>query len=126
LRGWAAGYHGVVLRTEDGGQHWYQVADEHAGYLLGIHFVDGKRGFVVGADGLNGDGKVDWSSADGLVLETDDGGERWTEVSIGRQPEWWFGVHSPDGGRTLLISSEQPVYLRSDDRGQTWSLNRLP
>ena len=78
--GWAVGHSGVVLRTRDGGKNWIKQLDGiraaqmvlesvKAGHIrpskpfLDIHFIDEKKGFLIGAFGL--------------IFATSDGGETW-------------------------------------------------
>ena len=70
--GWAAGYAGVVLRTEDGGANWTpQVSETTSQRLLAIRFVDGSNG---------------WLAAGRHVAYTTDGGADWIPVTIDGNP----------------------------------------
>ncbi|HXE48416.1 MAG TPA: YCF48-related protein [Ramlibacter sp.] len=59
--------HGL-WRSSDGGATWAEVQVPGAGFLFDIHFVDAKRGWVVGA---------------GMILSTLDGGVSWQGQAIG-------------------------------------------
>jgi len=59
----AAGEHGIVLYSDDNGNHWQQAAVPTTRMLTSIHFVDGRHGWAVGHDGL--------------ILVSNDGGENW-------------------------------------------------
>lgn len=70
--GWAAGYAGVVLRTEDGGASWLpQVSETTSQRLLAIRFVDASNG---------------WLAAGRHVAYTTDGGADWIPVTIDGNP----------------------------------------
>lgn len=58
-----AGEHGIILYSDDDGDHWQQAVVPTYHMLTGIHFVDRKKGWAVGHDGL--------------ILASDDGGENW-------------------------------------------------
>eukprot|EP00252_Welwitschia_mirabilis_P014642 TRINITY_DN3221_c0_g1_i1.p1 TRINITY_DN3221_c0_g1~~TRINITY_DN3221_c0_g1_i1.p1 ORF type:complete len:419 (-),score=90.89 TRINITY_DN3221_c0_g1_i1:391-1647(-) len=51
---WAAGGSGILLRTVDGGKTWIRdkAADNIAANLYAVKFIDEKRGFVLGNDGV--------------------------------------------------------------------------
>ncbi|OGU38760.1 MAG: hypothetical protein A2315_01245 [Ignavibacteria bacterium RIFOXYB2_FULL_35_12] len=68
LNGWATGgiwfvNKNVLLKTNDGGQNWTEVATETDLPLNAVYFVDADTGIVVGEDGI--------------VLRTTDGGSSW-------------------------------------------------
>lgn len=145
-RGWAVGHLGVILRTTDGGTTWIrqldgqqlvpvfkQVADATAGAgkaaavkyaqmladdgpdkpWLAVHFTDARNGIVVGAYNL--------------AVTTQDGGASWQPLSF-RLPNpkslHLYGVAV--SGRTVLISGEQGLLLRSDDGGATFAALEPP
>jgi len=59
----------VLLHTGDGGDHWEEVPDWP--YLIhDMHFMNSDHGFAVGED----------SKGAGVILETNDMGETWTEI----------------------------------------------
>ena len=58
-----AGEHGIILYSDDDGDHWQQAMVPTHHMLTGIHFVDRQKGWAVGHDGL--------------ILVSDDGGENW-------------------------------------------------
>ncbi|GAU38323.1 hypothetical protein TSUD_61840 [Trifolium subterraneum] len=51
---WAAGGSGVLLRTNNGGKSWIRdkAADNIAANLYAVKFIDDKKGFVLGNDGV--------------------------------------------------------------------------
>ncbi|KAH7427284.1 hypothetical protein KP509_10G037400 [Ceratopteris richardii] len=51
---WAAGGSGILLRTIDGGKSWVRdkAADNIAANLYSVKFVDEKKGFVLGNNGI--------------------------------------------------------------------------
>ncbi|ATE61244.1 WD40/YVTN/BNR-like repeat-containing protein [Thauera sinica] len=139
--GWAVGHGGVVLRTQDGGSHWTRQTDgralaaaltealraaQAAGKaaladklqrfidegpdkpLLDVLFLDGKRGFAVGAYGL--------------LLATDDGGERWRvacDLLDDEEDRHIYAIRQL--GDTLLLAGEQGLLYRSTDGGASFA-----
>lgn len=51
---WAAGGSGILLRTADGGKSWIRdkAADNIAGNLYSVKFIDDRKGFVLGNNGI--------------------------------------------------------------------------
>ncbi len=121
-QGWAVGHDGVILATRDAGSSWTLQRDEmgvqarpersgeppYAPPLMAVWFADPGRGIAVGADGL--------------YLETRDGGRHWrTPGSVPDNPDQLhlYAIASPDGER-LLLAGESGILFRSPDRGQSW------
>ncbi|HSS78577.1 MAG TPA: hypothetical protein VLV54_17760 [Thermoanaerobaculia bacterium] len=108
--GW--GFSGLGLwRSLDGGASWVPaaLADPQSYYAAATDPVDP---LVVYAEGANG------------LAKTIDGGATWTVINP--TPVGAFAI-APSAPATLYLASEkknQPVVLRSDDRGATWQ--RLP
>jgi len=68
LQGWAVGYCGTILKTDDGGASWHLIrrgADEH---YMKIKFINTEKGWIFGCYGT--------------VLKTVDGGSTWSTISI--------------------------------------------
>lgn len=111
--GWAVGHWGVVLRTDDAGEHWaLQRVDTAVDQpLFSVYFKDAQRGWAVGL----------WS----LVLTTADGGKSWTPVHIPAPPGGdkadrnLFKIFASREG-VLFVAAEQGTVLRSVD-GERWS-----
>ena len=113
-KGWAAGQWGVILSTEDGGEHWQvQRADTSVDQpLFSIYFKDDQHGWAVGL----------WS----LMLATTDGGKTWNTTKLPAPPDGGkadrnlFRIFANARG-TLFVAAEQGTVLRSDDLGATWT-----
>lgn len=133
-RGWAVGHAGVVLHSQDGGEHWALqlsggeaaqheldaaraagdearvesarrlVADGADKPWLAVDFRDARHGLVVGAYGL--------------AMATEDGGATW-ESWMGRLPNPQ-GLHLyavARQGASIYLAGEQGLFLRSSDGG---------
>lgn len=134
-QGWAVGHGGVVLHSQDGGEHWQLQLDGHKAAalelaaaqqdgnpqrlaaaqrlvadgadkpLLALSFSDARHGLVVGAYGL--------------ALATDDGGATWSSWA-GRLPNPQ-GLHLyavAQRGGELWLAGEQGLVLHSGDGGE--------
>ncbi|MEQ9464458.1 MAG: YCF48-related protein [Haliea sp.] len=121
-RGWAVGHEGVILATGDAGDSWTlqrgwtsgrpppdrQREPASAAPLMAVWFADALHGIAVGANGL--------------YLETGDGGENWLvprELPDNPDQLHLYAIASPDGER-LLLAGESGILYRSPDRGQSW------
>jgi photosystem II stability/assembly factor-like uncharacterized protein len=131
----AVGERGIVLRSEDGGGHWLQIASPVSVTLTAVRFADDRHGFAVGHGGT--------------VLVTEDGGRSWARRLDGRQladvllaqaqarqdaaaikaaqqlqadgadkPLLDVLVFGP--GRALVVGA-YGLALATDDSGQTWT-----
>ncbi|HSV68678.1 MAG TPA: YCF48-related protein [Methylibium sp.] len=79
--------------------------------LLGVHFLDGRHGVVVGAYGL--------------AFETQDGGASWLPLMDRIENAGALHLYAVDSqGDRLCIAGEQGIVLRSIDRGR--SFGRVP
>ena len=61
--GWAVGWEGAILHTEDGGKTWQKQNSGSANLLQSVAFVSAQSGWAVGAEGE--------------ILHTEDGGKTW-------------------------------------------------
>ena len=67
----AAGSHGVIVVSSDGGESWVQASVPASVALTGIHFPTPDSGWAVGHDGL--------------ILHSSDGGKTWEKQLDGHQ-----------------------------------------
>lgn len=67
----AVGMRGVILRSEDAGRNWQQVAVPLSSDLLDVSFVSPQQGWATGQDGV--------------ILASHDGGRSWLRQFDGRQ-----------------------------------------
>ena len=111
--GWAAGHAGVILHTQDGGEHWalQRSATHEDRPLFALHMFDALHGVSVGL----------WS----LVLVTDDGGKNWNPVTL-PPPEGaqkadlnLLGLFATRQG-LLYATAEKGMLLHSSDQGRHW------
>lgn len=65
----AVGEQGIILLSDDSGQHWRSASVPVSVLLTAVHFADSQHGWAVGHDGV--------------VLATTDGGEHWQRQLTG-------------------------------------------
>lgn len=107
--GWAAGHDGVIIATEDGGEHWRLQHEDTDGdrVLFSIRFSDAAHGYAVGLFGL--------------ALRTEDGGQHWQEFHPVEGEDGDLHLYALFGkGPLLLIAAERGTVLRSEDSGAHW------
>ena len=75
--GWAVGDHGVILHTDDGGQHWSPQASGVTCTLTSVCFVDARNGWAAG-----GMAYPYLHDSAGVVLSTRDGGLNWQREPV--------------------------------------------
>ena len=75
--GWAVGDHGVVLHTDDGGQHWSPQVSGLTCALNSVCFVDARNGWATG-----GMAYPYLHDSSGVVLCTQDGGLNWQREPV--------------------------------------------
>jgi photosystem II stability/assembly factor-like uncharacterized protein len=144
--GWVAGHAGLVLHTTDGGQHWARQLDGTTAAALTARDVAGvrtKRGPALRklADDLVADGadapllavhcfsarRVMVAGANGLLLQTGDGGTTWmslasrTDNVTGRN---YYAIAARE--REIVIAGEQGLLLRSRDGGRSFERIATP
>ena len=107
--GWACGFQGTILHTDDGGTTWIAQTSNTTAGLYAISFADAHLGLAVG-DG-------------GTILRTTDGGDSWVIIREGWM-DTLYGVHAFNS-RLAVVVGENPLFApyfgRSTDGGQTWT-----
>lgn len=135
--GWAVGHGGVVLSTQDGGEHWQRqldgrmaaqlalaqaagsanpraqaeaqrlVADGPDKPFLDLHFSSAQEGCVVGAYNL--------------CFQTVDRGAHWVPINERLDNPKALHLYAIDGqGQQRYIAGEQGLLFRSDDAGRSF------
>lgn len=144
----AAGEHGWIFVSDDGGARWQRAPTDSAATLTALAFADERLGLAVGHDMSilrSSDGGASWRTvfaapdqqrpllaalfldaqraiavgAYGAYLESTDSGQTWTEHQIGTDDRHFNAVARLTAGR-LLLAGEAGTLLKSDDAGATW------
>lgn len=122
--GFIAGEFGTLLATEDGGEHWRQVAVPTEKTLFGLSFRSPTEGWVVGIDGI--------------ILRTTDGGQTWitqnglTETGAIEDVSFVEAMANPGlyavsvNGQRGVVVGDAGAFFVSDDGGGTWKRRHLP
>lgn len=124
-----AGFPGVIFKTVDGGDNWYEVYRnmDSAVFLDGMKFWDNQNGIAFG-DPMNG--KM-------LIVTTQDGGESWQQTNPASIPE---SLEIEGGfaasGSSIALAGDSKVWVgmggskarvfNSSDKGQTWDVTETP
>jgi len=111
----AVGHDAVIVRSEDGGEHWVKVQSDPEAEepLLGAWFDADGQGIAVGAYGR--------------LERTADGGASWARHEVEANED---GLHLNAvvrlAGGDLLIAGEAGLLLRSRDDGDSWEALESP
>jgi photosystem II stability/assembly factor-like uncharacterized protein len=138
----AVGERGIIVLSDDDGQHWRQADVPTSVTLTGVRFADAKHGWAIGHGGV--------------VLRSDDAGQRWTRQLDGRRIAQLMQEAArttgdaialreadrlvkdgPDkplldiqllGGRSIVVVGAYGLALASKDGGNSWQswADRLP
>jgi photosystem II stability/assembly factor-like uncharacterized protein len=115
-KGWAAGAHGTIIQTKDGGATWTaQVGgdpESAEGDVTLLRFLDEQRG---------------WAIKGGHVLRTADG-ETWEDLGAGPQYMGELTMTSPtDGVATgwVGMGTVPTTLFKTRDGGKTWKPGQL-
>jgi len=155
---WAVGHEGTILHSADGGLTWSVQREEHkpsdaelddpdfefdprrGAPLLDVMFVDGDRGFAIGAFSLmlhTSDGGAHWErvSVTGANKEETDepaaqGGDEWTfdesDLALEEESDPHLNGIARDEKGLLVAVGERGAAFRSRDDGKTWERLQLP
>ncbi len=109
----AVGDHGIVLLSDtDGGEFRQAASVPVRSTLTAVFFIDEKTGWAVGH----------W----GIVLRTDDGGERWKVQRVDTSVDQpLFSVHFRDKDHGWAVGLWS-LLISTDDGGKTWVPLQLP
>ena len=108
----------ILVRSRDGGRTWQEsslpgITNPPIGLLS-----DGRgRVVVVATSGSASDAEL-------VVLQSDDGGERWTETLRSKRAGGWWGIAGRVDGTLILWNQGERTgraYFVSSDGGRTWS-----
>lgn len=120
--GWATGHEGVILKSTDAGASWAIVRQSPAPVpdgnspfserapLFDILVLDQRRVWVVGAYGT--------------ALRSEDGGARWSSVSIGGKDDLHLFALVRDRQGVLWATGEAGALYASRNQGLTWNRHR--
>lgn len=104
--GWAVGYFGTILKTEDGGQTWNPQFSEFTNHLNGVHFQDANHGWIAGNEGM--------------ILKTTDSGIHWNQVSGVPINVSFTDIQILNSSTVVAITKEGKIF-RTTDGGQNWT-----
>ncbi len=117
--GWAVGDGGLILHTEDGGEHWSLQPSGTGADLQAVSFVEGgSAGWAVGSDGT--------------VIHTRDGGRTWEPQSLPAPGIDLYDVQFLDPWHGWAVGSmatpdgKVGVVLMTTDAGGAWFVRILP
>jgi len=116
--GWAAGDHGVVWKTTDGGLNWTLITTGVDDSFRSICFLTDRVGWIVGGSTV-----PHTRIGLGTILFTNDGGTTWKKFAAGKLPQL-HDIEFFDLKRGIAVGESSGDFptgvMRSDNGGQTW------
>ncbi len=124
-----AGRCGVIMRTNDSGMTWTNIADTSFMYTGGgnfpnvVHFYDNNIGWTMG-DPNN-------PATEYEIYRTWDGGANWTRVPAANCPNPSAGeygltnVYTTYGWKNIWFGTNKGRVFRSSDTGATWAVSTV-
>ncbi|HEY3294007.1 MAG TPA: YCF48-related protein [bacterium] len=106
--GWAVGYYGEILKTEDGGATWISQRLPEAMWWFDVKFFDAQNGWVFG-EGASG-------YPPGNAMRTTDGGATWTSHGCDGYRINSASFVTPDTGWAVSAST----VFHTEDGGENW------
>lgn len=145
--GYICGSNGLLMKTVNGGEKWFEVETGTSDLIYDIAFADQQKGFAVGWNGLllkTLDAGENWTKVpevtsnylrrikfisqsegfivggNGEILHTTDGGSKWEKI----KNEFSLGLYDFDfiDETIALIVGGQGKILMSTDRGKNWTI----
>lgn len=113
-KGWAGGHDGLILMTEDRGEHWQIVNEDMAAEqpIFDLIVTRAGRGLAVGAYGA--------------LLVSDDGGKSWSQKLIyGEDDFHLYSIIEMRSGELVVSGEAGNVYL-SINNGNSWEKLKTP
>lgn len=106
---WTVGYFGSIFYSENNGLHWTRKDAGTKETLTSVHFINEKKGWIVGDSGT--------------ILATSDGGESWKNQKSPVMDQKLLKVQFINENQGWIVGS-YGVILRTEDGGNKWE--RLP
>jgi len=106
--GYAVGYSGIIIKTNDAGNTWTAQNSNTTSGLYSVYFTDTNTGYAVG-----------WS---GTILKTSDAGSSWTAQKSGTMDQL-SSVYFPDAN-TGYVTGDR-IILKTTDGGTSWEILKI-
>jgi photosystem II stability/assembly factor-like uncharacterized protein len=119
--GFITGYNGGIYKTTDSAKTWTMLNSTTNLPIRDIYFIDNNKGFAVG--GENSCGGTGCTPPGGFILETQDGGQNWTNIFT---PTDKIEISSICFINTTTgFCAGDNVVFKTNDGGQTWTENKI-
>ncbi len=105
--GWITGMDGVILKTEDQGEHWRKIASGTDIPLYSLRII-GTRAWAVGNKGV--------------YLRSTDGGETWQQLHDALKTKFWLRELSFCDEKNGVIVGAMGTVAVTEDGGVTWEI----
>ncbi len=109
-KGWAVGYNGLLLKTEDGGETWTNLVYKEGAQIYIIDFVNATTGYAYGWDPDNGEN---------VIIKTIDGGKNWTVKHD--TTDYSIGIIQAVNESIVFAIGYNGLILKTTDGGDNWN-----
>ena len=112
-KGFAVGYEGITLVSEDKGLHWSRFTINNAAMFTGVYFYNNSLGFI--------------GTSDSVLYKTTDGGTSWTWLNTGtHRTEMRSFFFESDSLGYMMCNNNGGIsgILKTKDGGRTWRSER--
>lgn len=107
----AVGERGIILKSDDKGESWYQVQSPVDVTLTGITFSSKKEGWIVGHEST--------------ILKTSDGGNSWEINRYNPDDErFYMSVNFITANKGYVLGTDGELWV-TEDAGENWRLTIL-
>jgi len=97
---------GIILKTTDGGQSWFQISTGTIPGLEAVCFTSTEIGYAGG-----------WQN---YFIKTTDGGTTWNQINVNASIWYFNGIEFWDQNHGMTSTADPQIYITSD-AGVTWT-----
>lgn len=108
--GLAVGDIGAIIKTTDGGQHWYTIENNFNVSIKALGSYSGNPIFAAGGNGL--------------IIKSTDYGESWEVIPSGTTKNFW-NIEFIDAQTAWLVGDSAALY-KTTDGGNSWASKNSP
>lgn len=111
LHGYACGWKGTVLKTNNAGETWTSISTTPNLIYKDVHFVDTLKGLIVGEDQF--------------IFKTYNGGQNWVQKNTGSDLSRPIQSIDAYQQKNMVAVGFRGYIIQSNDTGNTWKLDSI-
>lgn len=116
--GWAVGRNSTIIKTINSGENWFSQECDVEGWLKSVYFVNADTGWAVG---------YSYGETKGLILETVDGGNKWTSKLYDNAILYCVQFIDLNVGYAVgqVATNNKALILKTIDGGNSWHTHNI-